>query len=178
MNSRRQPPRRFGTLRAARGFSLIEVLVALVILGVGLLGFALLQTMNLRFAQSANQRTQATNLAYDLLDQMRANRYQSAYYTGSSGAGFVPGSIDADDCGGSGAPASQPIGEVTIAGNVLRWQCQVLQTLGPSAGANVNFLSDGQISVSVYWADERWSPDNWDTGNANVQGSFEVVSRL
>lgn len=62
-----------GGRRAAGGFSMIEVLITIIVLAFGLLGFALLQTMNVRFVQSANYRTQATNLAYDLIDQMRAN---------------------------------------------------------------------------------------------------------
>ena len=85
--------RRPGRGKAA-GFSLIEVMVAVLVLGVGLLGFALLQTMSVRFTQSANQRTQATNLAYDMLDQMRANRIAAGQYVGNyaaatSGAGCV-----------------------------------------------------------------------------------------
>ena len=87
--------RRPGRGKAA-GFSLIEVMVAVLVLGVGLLGFALLQTMSVRFTQSANQRTQATNLAYDMLDQMRVNRLAAGQYVGNyaaatSGAGCVPG---------------------------------------------------------------------------------------
>ncbi|KGT84573.1 pilus assembly protein PilV, partial [Xanthomonas vasicola] len=62
-----------------KGFSLLEVLIAIVVLAFGLLGFALLQTANVRFVQSSNYRTQATNLAYDLMDQMRSNRFQSAW---------------------------------------------------------------------------------------------------
>ena len=49
---------RAGRRSSVGGFSLLEVLIALVVLGFGLLGYALLQTMNLRFTQSANQRTQ------------------------------------------------------------------------------------------------------------------------
>lgn len=50
--------------RQSGGFTLLEVLIAIIVLAFGLLGFALLQTMNVRFVQSANYRTQATNLAY------------------------------------------------------------------------------------------------------------------
>ncbi|HET7307056.1 MAG TPA: type IV pilus modification protein PilV [Gammaproteobacteria bacterium] len=55
------------------GFSLIEVLIALVILSVGLLGLAGLQTSSLHANDGAYLRTQANVLAYNLLDRMRAN---------------------------------------------------------------------------------------------------------
>ena len=55
------------------GFTLIEVLIAMLVLGVGLLGLAGLQANSLRNAQSAYNRSLATELAYDLADRMRAN---------------------------------------------------------------------------------------------------------
>lgn len=56
-----------------RGFTLIEVLVALLILSIGLLGLAALQITSLQFNTDSYSRTQATLLAYDILDRMRAN---------------------------------------------------------------------------------------------------------
>lgn len=56
------------------GFTLLEVLVAMVVLSIGLLGLAGLMASSMRNNQSAYQRTQATWLAYDVLDRMRANR--------------------------------------------------------------------------------------------------------
>lgn len=56
-----------------RGFSLIEVLVAVFVLAIGLLGLAGLQAKSLQFNYSAYQRSQATILAYDIIDRMRAN---------------------------------------------------------------------------------------------------------
>lgn len=152
--------------RGMGGFSLIEVLVALIVLAVGLLGFALLQTMNLRFTQSANYKTEATNLAYDLLDQMRANRYQAVLYSGSSGAGFTAGTVAVDGC-------SRPIGTAaTIAANIARWQCQVVEALGPTASAEVTY-SNGDVAVVIAWGDQRW-----DQANPNAATSFTVRSRL
>ena len=58
----------------AAGFTLLEVLVAVVVLSVGLLGLASLQVNGLRFNHSAYMRTQATLLAQELADRMRANR--------------------------------------------------------------------------------------------------------
>jgi type IV pilus assembly protein PilV len=56
------------------GFSLIEVLVALFVLAIGLLGLAMLQTTGLRFNTNSYSRSQATYVAYDIVDRMRANR--------------------------------------------------------------------------------------------------------
>lgn len=55
-----------------RGFTLIEVLVALFVLAVGLLGLAMLQTTGLRLNTDSYSRTQATYAAYDIIDKMRA----------------------------------------------------------------------------------------------------------
>ncbi len=61
-------------LRSCRGFSLIEVLVAVLVLSVGLLGVAALQTFSLRAGQVAYERTQAANFAYEVADQLRVHR--------------------------------------------------------------------------------------------------------
>lgn len=56
-----------------QGFSLVEVMVSVLILSVGVLGMAALQLNALRYNQTAAVRTQATFLAYDITDRMRAN---------------------------------------------------------------------------------------------------------
>lgn len=62
------------TVSARQGFSLIEVLVALLVLSIGLLGLAALQTTGLAFNHQSYERTQAVIQAYDIIDRMRANR--------------------------------------------------------------------------------------------------------
>jgi type IV pilus assembly protein PilV len=56
-----------------QGVTMIEVLVSMVVLSVGLLGTAGLQTTSLRSNHSAYMRSQATAIAYDLVDRMRSN---------------------------------------------------------------------------------------------------------
>lgn len=153
-----------GPRREARGFTLLEVLIALLVLAFGLLGFALLQTMNLRFTQSANQRTQATNLAYDLLDQIRANRLQAPEYTA-----ITPGTFAGED-GKNCTPAAV----AAVADNIARWRCQVVATLGTGANATVAYTpADGSVSVRVTWNDERWATDVLDQDK-----SFELSTQL
>lgn len=150
------------------GFSMIEVLIALLVLAVGLLGFALLQTMNLRFTQSAQQRTQATNLAYDLLDQMRANRSQAAWFSGSSGAAFEPGDIDLTTT----TCQTRPLGPVSVAQSIVRWQCQVVRVMGETASARVEF-NNNNVLVAIAWGDNRWDPEDPDT-----ETEFALTTRL
>ncbi len=58
---------------AQNGFSLIELLVTVVIFSVGLLGVAGLQIVSKRATFEAMQRTTASEVAYGLLEDMRAN---------------------------------------------------------------------------------------------------------
>jgi type IV pilus assembly protein PilV len=61
-------------IRRDAGFTLIEALIALVVLAVGLLGIAALYVESLRASRSALYRTQAVVFATDLADRIRANR--------------------------------------------------------------------------------------------------------
>lgn len=132
------------------GFTLIEVMIAILVLAFGLLGFALLQTMSVRFVQSANYRTQATNLTYELLDQVRANRVLASAYLGNYSA-----SIDDDDC-------ESPVDVGLVAEDFITdWRCRMGKALGEGATATVE--QDGnELVVAVSWGDERWvaNPEN------------------
>lgn len=60
-----------------RGVGLIEVLIAVLVLSIGFLGIAALQTKSLSNNNSAMMRTQASVAAYSLFDAMRADRAQA-----------------------------------------------------------------------------------------------------
>lgn len=55
------------------GFTMMEVLVAILVLSIGLLGLAGLQIAGLRNNQSAYYRSVATYQAWDMADRLRAN---------------------------------------------------------------------------------------------------------
>lgn len=57
----------------SKGVTMIEVLVSMLVLSIGLLGAAGLQSTSLRSNQSAYLRTQATAVVYDIMDRMRTN---------------------------------------------------------------------------------------------------------
>ncbi|MBB6088400.1 type IV pilus assembly protein PilV [Wenzhouxiangella marina] len=55
---------------------MIEVLVTVLVVSIGLLGLAALQGFSLNAGQGAYFRTQANNLAYEVIDFARVNRSQ------------------------------------------------------------------------------------------------------
>jgi|SRR5690554_2000957 len=80
-------------MRQQRGFSMIEVLVAVLVLAIGLLGLAAMQTLSLRYVDNAEARTQVNLLAYELGELVRADAPNAASYasskTGSCSAGVL-----------------------------------------------------------------------------------------
>lgn len=69
-----------GAIAGQRGATLLEVLIALLLVAIGVLGAVLLQTSALRYSVSAADHTQATFIAYDMLDRMRANSANLSSY--------------------------------------------------------------------------------------------------
>jgi type IV pilus assembly protein PilV len=128
------------------GFTLLEVLVAVLILSIGLLGLAGLQTHSLRNNQASLQRSQAVTLAYDALDRMRSNR-TAALATGSV---FITDFDDAEtvpDCA-SGCDVTQ-----TAQYHVGSWKREVARLPGPGAGRIA--INSGRATVQVRWVDNR-----------------------
>ncbi len=74
------------------GFSLIEILVTMVVLSIGLLGIAGMQASGLRNNHAAYTKTQATNLAMDMAERIRANPQGLANYAGFDTNGTIPAS--------------------------------------------------------------------------------------
>lgn len=82
--------------RHAGGFSLVEALVALLVLSIGMLGIAALYVESLRSGRTALLRTQAVTLASDMADRIRANRqgrdaYQATVTSADTNAECSPG---------------------------------------------------------------------------------------
>ena len=79
------------------GFTLVEVLVALVVMSVGMLGIAALYLEGIRAGRTSLYRTAAVNLAADMADRIRANRNAGIAYAGTgpgADGGCVNGAVD------------------------------------------------------------------------------------
>lgn len=124
--------------KRSSGFTLVEVLVAVVILSVGLLGLAGMQTRGLRANHSAWLRSEATILAYDMLDRMRANRENAR-------AGNYNLAL------GDASPTGTSIWEQDL----RTWLGEIARRLPVGDGA-VTVVSD-VVTVTVQWDDSRGS---------------------
>lgn len=115
--------------RTQRGVSLIEILITLLVLAIGLLGLAALQGISLQSGQFALNRTQATNLAYEVIDHARANRSQVA----------LNGTLPNQTYFTNRAAALLPQGQVAVA-------------INNGGGAGI-------VTVTVTWLDDRSAED-------------------
>ena len=67
-----------------QGFSLVETLVAIIVLSIGMLGIAGLQATSLRLTHDAHLRSQATQLSYDIIARIRSNPTADYSFNGTA----------------------------------------------------------------------------------------------
>ncbi len=167
------------------GFTMIEVLIAAVVLGVGLLGLAGLQAQSLQFNFSSYQRSQATILAYDIIDRMRAN--QSEVLAGNYNQALTNGPTSNVNCQATTANCSSAD---MAAFDLTQWECSLgnwnnnatclgFGIEGPLADGDgsvaVNVVAGrAQITVTVTWLDDR----TLDATNPNRTESLSVSTVL
>ena len=137
--------------RHSRGFSMVEAMVALVVLAVGMLGIAGLFVMTLRAGGNAIYRMQAVNLAQDIADRIRANKTAVAAYAGA-GAN--------NNCEGPGSVNCTP--PLLAANDVATWTAQITAALPGGAGLIVVTppAVAGQpatYSITVSWVEQGQS---------------------
>jgi type IV pilus assembly protein PilV len=164
-----------------RGASLIEILVALVILSVGLLGLAGLQLRGMQVNQGSQWRSMAAIMAEDLADRMRAdvnaaNPANMATSTGFYGSySYSPGASNtnlsaamqnwlATTLGELPAGNAPPSGAVTCGTSLPCVQVSALGTGNPTP-----------IQIDVYWNDARAANGASET---TTIGSYHVVAML
>lgn len=129
---------------AAGGYSLIEVLVALVVLSVGLLGLAALQQNAVRFNHDAYLRSQATVLAYDMADRMRGNRRAA-----------LDGDYDSDFADPAPACNSAVAAGTVVAEDIGAWR-RALSCALPDGNGQIDWDGASEIlTISVRWDASR-----------------------
>lgn len=138
------------------GFTLLEILIAMLVLSIGLMGLAGLMASSMKNNLSASHRTQATWMAYDIIDRMRANR----------------ASAIAGDYGSSlGAPVTctvaAPTGTVP-AQDIAAWKSQLGCVL-PAGNGSIVVTNAGRATVIIQWDDSRGTVDSGNLTNQTAK---------
>jgi type IV pilus assembly protein PilV len=144
---------------AQSGFTLLEVMIAVVILSVGLLGMALLQSTSLRAAQTTNERSQATMLVYEMMDMVRTNRRQASQYGLIRENQFFGDGRDGACATGAPVPAQR------WAADRNDWVCAVRRAIPDARGrvtvtgavvpVSPGAATPATIEVRLEWCDPR-----------------------
>jgi type IV pilus assembly protein PilV len=158
------------------GVTLIEVLVAVLVLSLGLLGYAALLAFSLKANQSANFRTQATVLAYEVLDMIRANRVNAQFYrrdwNWSAPTATGPGAAQAiaDITAWTQRLAILPGGQ----GRIELLAAPIFPPVGTGPAPPPPSAADrGVVVVTIRWQDARW-----EANAADQRTEFQVRTRL
>ena len=127
--------------RRQAGLSLIEILVSVVILGIGLLGVAAMQSLALRGGQSSLEASQAVMQTNAIIEAMRANR------------------LNADDYATVGMVCAVPTGGTLAQNDIANWISSLKTSI---AGVTTDTSTCGQITgcplncvITVQWDDTR-----------------------
>lgn len=137
----------FSSRPGNNGFSLVEVLVALLVISIGMLGLAALYVETLRLNRTAIFRTQAVTLASDMAERIRANAGGTAGY---AGAGADSG------CNEGAAAAVECTPDQMAAQDLFDWQ-QSAQTLLPGGTAVIAVAVAAGGAPNVYTLTVTWT---------------------
>lgn len=134
--------------RTQRGFNLLEVLIAIVVLSIGLVGLGLLELKGVQYTRDSYARTQAAILSQSLADRMRANP------EGAIGGLYVL-SADEGDSGTFPSPPGSCCSPADIAAqDHVAWWAEVTGNLA-NAQAAVTLDGDNNYNINLQWSEEQ-----------------------
>jgi type IV pilus assembly protein PilV len=146
-----------GPARSQQGFSLVEVLIALIVLSVGMLGIAVLYVQSMQAGRTSMFRHHAVTLAGDVADRIRANPLAGAAYAAASGTdnSCVAGGVDCDQ-------------DEMAANDIFIWQAEAADS-----------IPNGAVTVAM----DAATPPNytitvsWDEPGENLSYSISIPVR-
>jgi type IV pilus assembly protein PilV len=141
-------------MKKSSGFSLVEVLIALIVMSVGMLGIAGLYVQSMQAGRTSMLRHHAVNLAGDIADRIRANPTAGAAYTAS------PGTDNRCDAGDVDCTIAE-----MAANDIFLWQAQAAEFLPPMADGTDQVIIDFDAAAipPTYTVTVRWdepTPNN------------------
>ncbi|HSD16083.1 MAG TPA: type IV pilus modification protein PilV [Thermomonas sp.] len=142
--------------RHARGIGLIEVMVSVMVLAVGLLGIAAMQSMALRGGQGSLESTQAVMATNSILEAIRANRTAADSYN-------MAKTCTIPTAGGS-----------AVANDKIAWITDLKSTIGSGTSdsttcgqiTNCDDANATNCTITVFWDDSRAGTDVGGSGRS------------
>jgi len=148
------------------GFTLLEILVALAVLAIGLLGAAGIMLNSTRMASSSYLEAAAQQYAYEITDKMRVN--QTAVQAGSYALASGASASYSTDC------SQQACTATTMAQyDLAQWQKEIA-TL-PNGSGSIATTASGSVTnvtVNISWGDVKIH------SLANASASISITTQL
>lgn len=162
------------------GSSLIEVLVAVFVVSIGLLGVARMEIFSTQSNNAAIQRTTAANIAHDFMEKMRANPSELGAYAGLTlGDGSL--SMPAADCRVNSCTTAD-----IAAWDTWAWEQQLIGAAEVAAGVNTGGLAEprgcvtgpsggpGEYTIAIAWRGQQSQPNPATTNCGEGEGIYGV----
>ncbi len=140
------------------GFTLIEVLVALVVPSIGMLGIGSMYVQTLGAGRTTRFRAQAVNLMTDIADRVRVNRLGQDAYEGPA----ADNNCDPEGGGGVDCTPAE-----MAAHDLLVWEAQLGQLL-PDGEGEVDF--DGTTNPPTYTIQVSWE----EVGRGRLEAQIDI----
>lgn len=125
--------------RSHRGFTLIEVMVAMVVTAFGVLGVIGMNATSIKLQSDAANRSRAALHAQDILDRMRANPVRAR-------AGQYNILLT--------ATATLPKNPTIANSDIVAWRINLGQTLAGGTGS-VAVTPNGDVQVQIQWNERQ-----------------------
>lgn len=159
-------------MRRERGVTIVEGLVALVILSVGMLGIASLYVTSLKTGRTALLRTHAVTFVNDIIDSIRANGTAGAAYELDELADAPAPPTDPDApalCGEDGVCTAAEIADQ----DVMNWAAAVRTAL-PGPEASIDYIDSAAGAPDIYTVSVSWQ-ESGETQRFTYQASLEML---
>lgn len=142
---------------------MIEVLVSLLVMCIGLLGAAAIQLNALKYTDSSSMTSQASFIAYDMMDRIRANNTNVSQYA-MANLGVAPTSSN-------------------LANAIAQDRYDFATNVTNFGGTNSSKIevSNNQVTITIFWSDARAASVVKQDGSTDTSGSnrnFVLVSRV
>jgi len=137
-------------INKSKGFTIVEVLVAMIILSIGVLGLGVMQLTSLQNTQTGQMTSQASILAYDIIDSMRTNA--PSVTAGNYGIALATATPEAVNCYGAEADCT---GAQMATSDVNHWRAALGNSLPSGNGgiATTDLGGSTLATVTITWVD-------------------------